>query len=86
MLKKKLKIDAESGLKARPAAALVDLANQFIADLKLTHKDREADLKSIVGIMSLALTEGEEVTILADGVDEEEAIEAISEFLEEKLK
>jgi len=85
LLTKEVEINSRTGLHARPAAVLVDTANNFNAELKLVHKNREASLKSIVSLMSLVVMEGEKVVIQAEGEDAEEAIEEITTVIEDKL-
>ena len=85
MLTRKVKIKSRTGLHARPAAMLVDAANNFSAELKLVHADREANLKSIVGLMSLVIMQGDRVTIQAEGEDAEKAIKEMTTLIEENL-
>ncbi|QQD85853.1 phosphocarrier protein HPr [Jeotgalicoccus sp. ATCC 8456] len=71
----------ETGIHARPATILVQTATKFESDIELEYKSKKVNLKSIMGVMSLGVGKGAEVTIYTDGKDEEEAIEAISETL-----
>ena len=71
----------ETGIHARPATLLVQTATKFESDIELEYNSKKVNLKSIMGVMSLGVGKGAEVTIYADGKDEEEAIEAISETL-----
>ncbi|CAM4333730.1 MULTISPECIES: phosphocarrier protein HPr [Jeotgalicoccus] len=71
----------ETGIHARPATILVQTATKFESDIELEYNSKKVNLKSIMGVMSLGVGKGAEVTIYADGKDEEEAIEAISETL-----
>lgn len=79
MQKIKLKISNTDGLHARPAAIFVKTANKFKSDLEIQTKDKTANGKSIIGIMSLGAFYGEEVTLIADGPDERELLEAMEE-------
>ena len=74
-------ISDEAGLHARPATNLVNVAGRFDSDLYLEYLGRKVNLKSIMGVMSLGVSQGAEIKIIADGHDEEQAIEAITEFL-----
>lgn len=85
MLTREVEIKSRTGLHARPAAVLVEAANNFNAELKLVHEDREANLKSIVGLMSLVIMQGDQVIIQAEGEDAEEAIEEMTILIEDKL-
>lgn len=71
----------ETGIHARPATILVQTATKFDSDIELEYNSKKVNLKSIMGVMSLGVGKGAEVTIYADGKDEAEAIEAISETL-----
>lgn len=66
-----------AGLHARPAASLVKLASQFSSKISL-HKDGlEVNAKSIMGVLTLAVDKGSTVKIVAEGNDEQEALENI---------
>lgn len=71
----------ESGLQARPAAQFVQEANRFTADLFLEKEGKRINAKSIMGLMSLAITKGETITLIADGPDEEIAINQLVSFI-----
>lgn len=86
MISKEVKVENETGIHARPASILVDIANKFDSEIKLISNNKEANLKSIISIMSLAIGSGETVEIQADGRDEEEAVEKLISTIKEKLK
>lgn len=69
------------GLHARPATVAVNAAGKFKSEVKITYKGRSVNMKSIMGVMSLGIPTQSEVTISTEGVDEEEAIQAIEEVL-----
>lgn len=81
---KKFYILAETGLHARPATKFVNLAMKFKCDLKLTWKDKTIDLKSIMGLMSLGIYQGETITVEANGEDDALALKEIQLFLFEE--
>ncbi len=85
MAEKTFKITAETGIHARPATQLVNKAGQFSSDLTLEYKGKSVNLKSIMGVMSLGVGQGAEVTIKAEGSDEAEALQAIEEVIKEGL-
>src|SRR5215510_11843367 len=64
----------ETGLHARPAKVLVNLAKQFKSNISLQHKGKKANAKSMVSVLTLGVVRGSELTVQADGVDEEKAI------------
>ena len=81
MMKEIVTINMDNGLEARPAAMLVQVANRYDSNLFLEVADKMVNLKSIMGVMSLGLDNGETVTLLADGNDEKAAIEGVCSFL-----
>jgi len=81
MLEKKAVIQLKSGLQARPAALFVQEANRFNSDIFVEKDGKKVNAKSIMGIMSLALHSGAEITITTDGNDEEEAMNKLLEFI-----
>lgn len=80
-MEKTFKIIAENGLHARPATVLVNEAVNFGCDLVIESKGKQANLKSIMGVMSLGVYSGEEIKIIAKGQDEADAINKISEVI-----
>lgn len=81
-MKKDIIVKSNAVLEARPLAELVALAEHYKSKITLNMEDKCVNAKSIMGIMGLGLDPGRTVTIEATGEDEEEAIAAISEFLE----
>ncbi|MGN1147611.1 MAG: HPr family phosphocarrier protein [Lachnospiraceae bacterium] len=73
------------GIHARPAGELVKALKDFTSAITITKDGKSADAKRIFGIMSLAAKQGQEITITADGEDEDTAIKAIEEFLKANL-
>lgn len=69
------------GLHARPATILVNQASKFSSDIKLVYNGKEVNLKSIMGVMSLGIQQGAEITISAEGDDAEAAITALTETI-----
>lgn len=81
MTKKQIKIQLSSGLEARPVALLVQVASQFESSIYVETGDKKVNAKSIMGMMTLGLSSGEEISVAADGNDETEAIEKIEKYL-----
>lgn len=69
------------GLHARPATVAVNAASKFKSEIKLSYKGRTVNMKSIMGVMSLGIPTQSEITISAEGEDEEAAIATIEEVL-----
>ena len=81
MLKKTITIGLSSGLEARPVAMLVQIASQFDSQIYVENNNARVNAKSIMGMMSLTLLPGEEITVVANGTDEKEAAAGIERFL-----
>ena len=73
----------EKGLDASPIALLVQEASQYASKIFIQVDNKKINAKSIMGMMSLNLSDGEEVTVLTDGEDEVKAAEGIKTFLAE---
>ncbi|MFA7418001.1 MAG: phosphocarrier protein HPr [Acholeplasma sp.] len=80
-MKQKFVIVSEYGLHARPATRLVNQAMGFQSEITLTAFNRTVNLKSIMGVMSLGIYNGEIVEISAEGEDAKEAIKGITDFM-----
>lgn len=76
-----MEVTIETGLQARPAAEFVQKANRYTADIFLEKDNKKVNAKSIMGLMSLAITKGEEIKLIADGPDEELAINDLISFI-----
>ena len=81
MVKKLITVELASGLEARPAAMLVQVASQYESAIYLEAEAKRVNAKSIMGMMTLGLTSGEQVTVSASGSDEEEALNQIEKYL-----
>lgn len=81
MIKKPITINLSTGLEARPVAQLVQVASQFNSEIYVEIGKKRVNAKSIMGMMTLSIAPGEEVTIITKGVDEEEAMNKIEEYL-----
>ena len=81
MLERTVKVAMTEGTEERPVAVLVQIASQYESQIHLVSDDKKINAKSIMGMMSMALLNGEEVVIDAEGEDEEAAAAAIEEFL-----
>lgn len=81
MTKQDVKIQLAGGLEARPVAMLVQVASQYEASIYLDTDDKHVNAKSIMGMMSLGLDSGDELTVVADGADEDDAVEGVVKYL-----
>ena len=79
MITKKIQIQLQNGLEARPV--LVQVASQYNSSIYVECDDRKVNAKSIMGMMTLGLTAGEEVVVSANGDDEQTAMDDIVKYL-----
>ncbi len=82
MIKEEVTIPNSAGLHARPAASLVKLASNYKSDFFIHMQGYTVNGKSILGVMTLAAEQGAEMELQVDGPDEEEALEAIKNLIE----
>ncbi|XWW51832.1 HPr family phosphocarrier protein [Planococcus sp. 11815] len=80
-MEKTYTIISDEGLHARPASKLVGAVSPFSADVKMLYKEREVNLKSIMGVMSLGVSKGHAIKITADGSDEESLMAKVEELI-----
>lgn len=76
-----VEITNEMGLHARPAALFVQTASRFKSEIKVSKDNHEVDGKSILGLMTLAARKGSQLTIEAQGEDEEQAVAALAQLV-----
>ena len=81
MIKKPITIQISNGLEARPVAMLVQVASQYESRIQVESGDTHVNAKSIMGMMTLGLTAGEEVVVSANGDDEQTAMDDIVKYL-----
>ena len=81
MTSKEIRIGLSSGLEARPAAMLVQVASQYESSIYVESEEKRVNAKSIMGMMTLGLDAGEEITLSANGDDENAAMESIEQYL-----
>jgi phosphocarrier protein HPr len=82
-MEKEFYITNEQGVHARPATLLVGRANQYKCDVTVTFEGNSVDLKSIMGVLSLGISKGSTISIEIKGVDEEEALQGITQMINE---
>ncbi|WP_313805250.1 HPr family phosphocarrier protein [Cytobacillus sp.] len=84
MLEKQVEVKLKTGLQARPAALFVQEANRFSSDVFLEKDGKKVNAKSIMGLMSLAVSSGSFITLIVDGKDEEEALKELSKYIQKE--
>ncbi|MGG3189324.1 HPr family phosphocarrier protein [Priestia megaterium] len=76
----------ETGLHARPATQFVKISSNFQSEVSVIKGERKINGKSIMGLMSLAISKGSTIRIEAEGSDEQQVIESLVNFIEHKLE
>lgn len=74
-------VKCESGLHNKQATYFIQKANEFRSSIWIEVDDRRINAKSLLGVLSMGVTTGTTVTLVADGSDEEMAVNALSEML-----
>ncbi len=77
MLSKEITLVNSVGLHARPATFFIQKANSYRCSVWIENNSRRANAKSLLGVLSLGVRQGDSVTLIADGIDENEAIEGL---------
>lgn len=83
MVRANVTVNMSGGFETRPIAMLVQLASQFQSRIHLENGTKHVNAKSIMGMMTLGIDNGDDVVVTADGPDEEEAVEKLQNFLME---
>jgi phosphocarrier protein len=86
MYEKTVSVINRAGVHARPAALLVQTAKDFLCEIFLERDDDRINGKSIMGIITLGAVFGTHIKIIADGPDEEKAVEALARHFETKFE
>lgn len=82
MTSKEINIKNTVGLHARPATFFIQKANTYKSSIWVESGDRRANAKSLLGVLSLAIVKGMDITLIADGADENEAVEGLCELID----
>ena len=82
MVSREVVVNSSTGLHARPATLLVKKASSFKSDISIEFKGKKANVKSLIGVLSLAVTRDSKVTVIASGDEEALAVEEISKLIE----
>ena len=81
MISRDVTIQNNVGLHARPATFIIQKANSYKSSIWVEKGDRRVNAKSLLGVLSLGIVKGMTVTLIADGADEAEALEGLSELI-----
>jgi phosphocarrier protein HPr len=85
MVVKEIKINNNVGLQSKMAAVFIQKASNFKSKIWIEKNERKANAKSLLGLLSLGISEGSQITIIADGEDEKKAVEELEEYLNSNL-
>ena len=77
MFVKDVQVQNQVGLHARPATFFIQKANEFKSGIWVEKDDRRVNAKSLLGVLSLGVTKGTKITLIADGADEKAAVAAM---------
>jgi phosphocarrier protein len=81
MCSKEAVVSNQVGLYARPATFFIQKANEFKCSIWVERGERKVNAKSLLGVLSLGITKGTAINIVADGADEVEAVAALTELV-----
>lgn len=82
MYTKEITVKNEVGLHARPATYFIQKANEFKSGIWVEKEERRVNAKSLLGVLSLGIMQGTVITLMADGADEQDAVESLSSLID----
>ena len=85
MFVKDVKVENQVGLHARPATFFIQKANEYKSSIWVEKEERRVNAKSLLGVLSLGIVQGTAITLIADGVDEKEAVDALVDLIENQI-
>lgn len=78
-------VKCESGLHNKQATYFIQKANEFRSNVWIEADDRQINAKSLLGVLSMAITTGTSINLIADGLDEEVAVKTLAQMLEKDV-
>ena len=81
MYSKEVTVQSQVGLHARPDTFFIQKANEYASNIWIEKEERKVNAKSLLGVLSLGIAKGTSVILSAEGSDEQEAVEALSELV-----
>ncbi len=85
MIQRDVTIVNQGGLHARPATFFIQKANTYKSSIWVVKGDRKVNAKSLLGVLSVGIAEGMSVTLVADGEDEERALDGLENLIKSGL-
>lgn len=86
MITKNMKIEIPAGLDPSTIAMFIQIASQYESSVYVEVNDKKINAKSIMGMMTLGLKQGEELSVTATGIDENEVVEHIGRYISGQIK
>ena len=81
MISKEITVQNQVGLHARPATFFIQKANEFASGIWIEKDERRVNAKSLLGVLSLGVTRGTNITVIADGADEDAAVNELANLV-----
>ena len=85
MYVKDVTVENQVGLHARPATFFIQKANEYKSSIWVEKEERRVNAKSLLGVLSLGIVKGTTITLIADGPDAKEAVEALAQLVDNQL-
>ena len=85
MISRTVKVENSVGLHARPATYFIQKANSFMSSILIECNGGKVNAKSLLGVLSLGIVKGTVINIIADGPDEEEAVETLVDLIDREF-
>jgi phosphocarrier protein HPr len=85
-IKREITITSKMGLAAKPAALFIQKTSNYKSSIWIEKGERKANAKSLLGLLALGVDYGSKIVLIAEGDDEKEAINELSEYLSSKLE
>lgn len=85
MVIREVTINNQVGLHARPATFFIQKANEFKSSIWIEKEGRRVNAKSLLGVLSLGIVKGTTISIVADGVDEVQAVETLADLIDREF-
>lgn len=82
MISRDVEIKNSVGLHARPATFFIQKANSYRSSIWVEREDRRVNAKSLLGVLSLGIVKGMKITLIADGSDEQEALDGLAALID----
>ena len=86
MVVKEVVINNQVGLHARPATFFIQKANEFKSSIWVEKEERRVNAKSLLGVLSLGIVCGTTINIIADGADEQLAVDTLADLVNSKFE